>query len=186
VDYKKLDDQTLVRLMARSDEGALSELYDRYGRLVYSMALNSLGDPALAEEVSQDVFYRVWKNAVSYDAVQGKVSTWLVSIARNRAIDEVRRMQVRPESNQIPWELAGFDQIGDPIDVEAEFDQSQRQGRVRMAVAQLPDDQRTVLAFAYFQGLSHREIAELLNEPLGTIKTRIRLAMKKLSGLLEE
>lgn len=186
MDYKKFDDQTLIRLMSKGDEGALSELYDRFGRLVYSIALNALGDTSLAEEITQDVFFRVWKNAATYRAEHGKVVTWMAGITRNRAIDEIRRLNVRPEAELSPW---GDEEVGlmdEKMNVEESIELTQRQNRVRKAISQLPHEQRQVLAYAYFQGYSHREIAEKLNEPLGTVKTRIRLAMKKLKIDLEE
>jgi RNA polymerase sigma-70 factor (ECF subfamily) len=98
VDYKKFSDHTLLQLMEQKDENALGELYDRYSRLVYSIALNSLGEEAAAEEVTQDVFFRVWKNSASYRKEIGKVATWIAAITRNRSIDEIRRLSVRPEA----------------------------------------------------------------------------------------
>ena len=186
MDYKKFDDQTLLRLMSQKDQAALGELYDRFGRLVFSIALNTLGDPLLAEEVTQDVFFRVWENAASYQSEHSKVVTWVTSITRNRAIDELRRINVRPEANLAPWEPEDMDLREESSDVEALVELTQRQNRVRRAIAGLPQEQRRVLAYAYFRGYSHREIAELTNEPLGTVKTRIRLAMKKLRGSLED
>ena len=102
MDYRELDDNALMRLMARKQEDSLSELYDRYGRLVFSVALNVLVDDALAEEVTQDVFLRVWNKAVTFDENLGKVSTWLASVARHRAIDVLRSRRKRPEGN-LAW-----------------------------------------------------------------------------------
>ncbi len=186
MNYKQLDDQTLLRLIARSQDSALSELYDRYNRLVYSMALNAVGDGALAEEITQDVFVRIWEKAETYRAEQGKVITWMASITRYRAIDVIRRQKVRPEGNQTPWTEAVTADLPDSVDVEDEAELAQRRVRVHQAIAQLPAEQRQALAYAYFQGYSHREIAEALNEPVGTIKTRIRLAMQKLRLALSE
>lgn len=186
VDYKKFDDEALLRLVVLAQEQALGALYDRYGRLVYSMALNVTGDPGLAEEITQDVFLRVWNKAETYRAEQGKVITWLSSIARYRAIDLLRRRSIRPEGNLASWvEEVGLKQP-DSVDVEAEIEMAQRRYRVRWAMAQLPPEQRQALAYAYFQGYSHSEIAKRLREPLGTVKTRIRLAMQKLRQLLHE
>lgn len=185
MDYKKFNDQTLLRLISKKDEDALGELYDRFARLVYSIALNSLGDLALAEEVTQDVFFRVWKNAASYRSEHGKVVTWMAGITRNRAIDEIRRMNSRPESNLAPWESAATELINGSTDVETSIEDTQVQHLVRLAIAQLPIEQQQALAYAYFQGYSHREIADILGEPLGTVKTRIRLAMKKLRVYLD-
>jgi RNA polymerase sigma-70 factor (ECF subfamily) len=186
MEIRNLDDESLLRLIARSQENALSELYDRYNRLVYSVALNTLGSPEQAEEVTQDVFLRVWRKAATYQPEQGKVITWIASIARNCAIDMLRRQKVRPEGNLIEW---GGEEAFDPptaFDVEGEVETWQSQRRVRQAVAQLPEAQRQALAYAFFQGYSHSEIANLLNEPLGTVKTRIRLAMEKLRQVLRE
>jgi RNA polymerase sigma-70 factor, ECF subfamily len=184
MDYTRLDDESLLRLIARSNENALGELYDRYHRLVFSVALNALADPAHAEEITQDVFVRVWEKAESYHSAQGHVATWLASIARNRAIDVFRHSRSRRENLQISWEeVESFDPPA-PQNVEAEVDLAQRQRQVRWAVAQLPEDQKHALGLAYFQGLPHLEISQTLNEPLGTVKTRIRLGMQKLRQLL--
>jgi RNA polymerase sigma-70 factor (ECF subfamily) len=186
VDYKKFDDETLLRLIASAQESALGELYDRYGRLVYSMALNTVGEPTLAEEITQDVYLRVWNKADTYRSDQGKVITWIASIARYRAIDVLRRQSVRPEGNRATWSDDEPFELPDPGDIEELVETSQRKQRIRAAIAQLPEEQRRALALAYFQGYSHTEIAEILNEPLGTVKTRIRLAMQKLRGILQE
>jgi RNA polymerase sigma-70 factor (ECF subfamily) len=185
MDYTQLNDETLLRLIARSQENALSELYDRYSRLVYSVALNALGDPSHAEEITQDVFVRVWEKAETYQTEQGRVATWLTSIARNRSIDIFRHSRVRRENLQISWEEAETLDPPAPQNVEWEVDLAQRQQRVRWAVAQLPDEQKQALGLAFFQGLSHPEIAQALCEPLGTVKTRIRLGMQKLRQLLQ-
>jgi RNA polymerase sigma-70 factor (ECF subfamily) len=186
VDYKKFDDAALLRLIARTQEPALGELYDRYRRLVYSMALNATGDAGLAEEITQDVFLRVWNKAETYRPEQGKVITWLSSIARYRSIDLLRRQAIRPEGNRAAWAEEGNSLISDGPDIEGEVMISQRQQVVRKAINQLPVEQRQALAYAYFQGYSHSEIAEVLKEPLGTVKTRIRLGMQKLRHLLQE
>jgi RNA polymerase sigma-70 factor (ECF subfamily) len=186
MDYKKFDDQTLMRLASHQDENALGELYERFSRLVYSIALNTLNDPALAEEITQDVFLRVWKSARTYRAESGKVVTWMAGITRNRAIDEIRRLNVRPEAKLAVWEPDDLDLVDESMDVEGKVELIQQQNRVRQAISQLPIEQQQALAYAFFQGYSHREIAEVLNEPLGTIKTRIRLAMNKLRTVLDE
>jgi RNA polymerase sigma-70 factor (ECF subfamily) len=185
MDYTRLDDETLLSLIARVNENALGELYDRYSRLVFSVALNVLSDPARAEEVTQDVFVRVWENARTYRAEQGRVATWLTSITRNRAIDVFRRGRVRRENLHISWEEVESLNPSAPQNVEAEVDLVQRQRRVRWAVTQLPEEQKQALGLAFFQGFSHLEIADALGEPLGTVKTRIRLGMHKLRLLLQ-
>jgi len=103
VDYKSLDDAAILRLIAHHKSEALSDLYDRYGRLVYSLAYNTVGNEETAEEIVQDVFTRVWGKAATYDVDQAKVSTWLISITRNRSIDELRRLKVRPENYSVGW-----------------------------------------------------------------------------------
>jgi RNA polymerase sigma-70 factor (ECF subfamily) len=186
VDYKKLDDEALMRLIALTQEQALGTLYDRYNRLVYSMALNTTGDPGLAEEITQDVFLRVWNKAETYRPEQGKVVTWMSSITRYRAIDLLRQRGIRPEANRLDWADGVSPDLPDEVDVEFEVEVAQRRQRVRMALAQLPPEQRQALAYAFFQGYSHSQIAEALSEPLGTVKTRIRLAMQKLRQILYE
>lgn len=184
MDYEKLDDEALLRLISRSHEAALGEFYERYGRLVYSMAFNVIGDADMAEEITQDVFLRVWEKAETYRAEQGKVSTWLVSITRHRAIDLLRRARIRPEGNRAAWAEELDLEFPNPTSAEGEAEHSQRRQLVRRALAQLPPEQRLALSYAFFQGYSHSEIARLLNEPLGTVKTRIRLAMQKLRQIL--
>jgi RNA polymerase sigma-70 factor (ECF subfamily) len=185
VNCSLLDDGTLLNLIAHAEEDALSELYDRYSNLVYSVAMNAMSDQALAEEITQDVFVRVWERAATYRSEQGNVATWMASIARNRAIDIYRHNQARGRNLNISWET--IDSLEPPAsqNVEAEVDLAQRVQHVRWAVAQLPEDQRLALGLAYFQGLTHPEIAQRLGEPLGTVKTRIRLAMLKLRDLIQ-
>lgn len=188
MDYTTFDDEALMRLIAHTRAEALSVLYDRYGRLVYSLAFRTLGDAAAAEEVTQDVFLRVWEKARSYQAEQAKVSTWLISIARHRAIDLLRQRGARPEGYSIAWDDVSQNAMPrtawrNPEEIGGQAIQAQR---VREAVATLPTEQRQALALAFFQGYSHSEIAERLHEPLGTVKTRIRMAMQKLRHLLAE
>jgi RNA polymerase sigma-70 factor (ECF subfamily) len=185
-DYSTVDDETLVRLIVQARAEALSELYDRYSRLVFSLALNSVGNPATAEEITQDVFLRVWQRARQYNAGRAKVSTWLTSITRHRAIDQLRRRSSRPEQHSVTWaELAPGAEpaVNDP---EHAASLTMERERVRAAIAQLPEEQKQVLALAYFQGLTQSQIAETLDLPLGTVKTRIRLGMQKLRDLLQE
>lgn len=180
------DDASLMELLALKQEDALSDLYDRYGRLVYSVALNSVGDQATAEEIVQDVFVKVWEKAANYDATKAGVSTWLIRITRNRSIDELRKEKVRLDKTSISWSKVPFSAglIGPGPEEETELFWTQN--LVRYALDTLPPEQREVLALAYFKGYSHREIAELLGIPLGTVKTRVRLAMQKLRLVLSE
>lgn len=181
-------DETLLRLMAHSQADALSELYDRYSRLVFSVAFQTLGNRELAEEVTQDAFLRAWQHAASYQPAQGKVATWLASISRHRAIDVLRSQQVRPEGHSLSWDelpywdLAGV--ISGPNSVEDGLVEASESQRVRAALAQLPPDQQKTLGLAYFSGMTQEQIAEALGQPLGTVKTRIRLGMQKLRSIL--
>ena len=186
MEYRNLDDSAILRLMAHRQEQALSELYDRYSRLVFSVALNVLVDEALAEEVTQDVFLRVWDKAETFDSNLGKVSTWLASVARHRAIDILRSRRIRAEGNLAGFSIDDALNLPAPANVEYEVEQINRQQRVRRAMAQLPEAQRQALAYAYLLGYSHSQIAAALNEPLGTVKTRIRLAMQNLRNLLTD
>lgn len=181
----KATDYELMRGIARGDETALTDLYDRYGRLVMSVALGVVGDQATAEEVTFDVFMRVWQNAAGYDPALAKVPTWLSRLARNRAIDQLRREAIRPAAHSVSFSedvsLPGERASGD---TESAVQLALEQQRVREAVAQLPREQRQALALAYFQGYTHREIARLLDLSLGTVKGHIRGGMIKLRELL--
>jgi len=186
IDCTKLDDKALVQLMIQDHEPALSELYDRYGRLIFSVAHHIVGSGVLAEEITFDVFQRTWDKAHTYRANRAKVRTWMVSMARNRAIDVLRREGVRPEHNSLSW----TELIGEPTargnSPETAVALTLRRQKVRSALTELPDEQRQVLALAYFGGYSHSQIAEECDLPLGTVKTRIRLGMKKLRHLLQD
>jgi RNA polymerase sigma-70 factor (ECF subfamily) len=187
VNYSTFDDATLLGLIARSHADALSELYDRYSRLVFSLAVGLVGDHATAEEITLDVFARVWDRAATYRPEQAKVSTWLTSIARYRSIDELRRRGARSESHSVPLAEVSSEAIPWVDSPEQAAELALQQQRVRAALADLPLDQREALGLAYFKGYTHREIAEALGQPLGTVKTRIRLAMQKLrQALLDE
>lgn len=186
MDYKKFDDEALIRLITQGNQNAISELYDRYSRLVYSIALNATDNPSLAEDITQDVFIRIWEKADTYRSDQAKVSTWMTSIARYRTIDLIRRQKARPEGNREPWATVEELKPSDPINTETQVDLSLRRQQVRDALAKIPSAQRDALAYAFFGGYSHTEIAEILGEPLGTVKTRIRLAMQKLRDILAD
>ena len=180
------DDIQLIRLIAQSRQDAITELFERYKRLVFSVAFAIVGDQGVAEEITLDVFVQVWQKADSYRPELAKVSTWIMAITRNHAIDLLRWQRSRPESNSVQWE----DRIiqNGPIihNLEEQIESTLKEERVRKAVAQLPEDQREALALAYFRGYTQSQISESLKQPLGTIKTRIRLGMQKLRKLLEE
>lgn len=186
VNHSTLDDAALIRLIAQKQPDALSELYDRYYGLVFSLALHIVREQATAEEITLDVFTKVWEKAVTYQAEQAKVSTWLTSIARYQSIDVLRRQRVRPEGNSISWAEVLPQAIPHVDNPEEATELTIRRERVRAAVAQLPAEQKEVLALAYFKGYTHRQVSEALGQPLGTVKTRIQLAMKKLRYLLTD
>jgi RNA polymerase sigma-70 factor, ECF subfamily len=179
------DDERLILGIAAAQTEALAVLYDRYGRLVFSLAVRVLNDEGLAEEVTQDVFTQCWNKAGQYRSEQGKVITWLTSMARNRSIDLLRRRSVRPEGHQVGWADGTSPDLPDPLDVEATVEVDQDRHRLLAAIAALPEEQKRVLALSYYQGMSHQEISTELGEPLGTVKTRLRLAMQKLRQTLE-
>lgn len=186
MDYSKLDDEVLIRLIAVENADSLGELYDRYNRLIFSLALNIIGDRQTAEEITLDVYTLVWKKAEQYRPERAKVSTWLTKITRNRSIDELRRRGSRPEQHSVDLFELSPSKIPLEDDLEEIANISFRRDRVRSAVSQLPEDQKVALQLAYFRGYTHRQIAETLDQPLGTVKTRIRLAMIKLRKLLSD
>jgi RNA polymerase sigma-70 factor (ECF subfamily) len=179
-------DLELMRRLGHAENEALRELYRRYGGLVYGIALRVTGDEAAAEEVAQDVFMSAWRGASSYRAEKGSVATWLGRIARNRAVDALRARKTRGGSARDEWSEAA--EAVDPrtIDPEEETSRALRAQEVRGAVAELPEAQRLALSLAFFQGLSHSEIAAALSLPLGTVKSRIRDAMRSLRGRLRQ
>lgn len=181
--FAAMDDENLIRAVTQKNAVALEVLYDRYGRLVFSMAYNVISIEAVAEEITQDVFIQVWQRAVTYNPGHGKVTTWLASIARHRAIDVYRRQRSHPDEIDNGWEEDSYE-LPDSLDLQFEVESSEQAGRVRTALNQLPDEQKRVLALAFFKGLTQQEIADEIDEPLGTVKTRIRLAMQKLRLIL--
>lgn len=186
MDYHTYADQDLIRLITLEHPEALEVLYDRYSKLVFSLAYNSLGERNAAEDIVQEVFTRIWQKADTYQAERGQVTTWLSSITRYRTIDMLRRRGVRPEKSSVSWAELPGGEIADGGATDQIAEQALLRKKVRQAVNKLPIEQRKALALAYFRGYSHREIAENLNEPLGTVKTRIRLGMQKLREYLRD
>ena len=184
MNLERADDAVLIAQIAKAHADALEVLYTRYNRLVFSVALAVVGDRNVAEEVTLDVFMRVWRGAKTYRPARAKVRTWLMVIARNHAIDVLRRRRRRPDS--ISLDLNDITLLGenDMPDPEESAEMAVQRKEIRDAFEQLPDEQRQVLLLAYFKGYSQSQIAELLAQPLGTIKTRVRLGMNKLRRLL--
>lgn len=177
---------TLLAAVNRGDLHAFEELYDRHSGIVYALLLRILGNAEDAQEVLQETFIKAWADSHRYDASRGSEVAWLISIARSRGIDRLRSRRVRATRES---------EAGREISIRSSFvenrtgsDQavaSQERSAVRGALADLPEAQRIALELAYFEGLSQSEIAERLGEPLGTIKTRMQLGMKKLRERLK-
>jgi RNA polymerase sigma-70 factor (ECF subfamily) len=185
VNYSTLDDVMLISLIVQSHSDALSELYDRYSCLVFSLALRLVGDRSTAEEITLDVFTRVWQRADMYRPEKARVNTWLTGITRYRAIDMLRRQRAHGIVSTVNWAEVDPGAVSHVNDPEEAAELALQRQRIRLAMAELPSDQREALTLAYFRGYTHREIAEALDEPLGTVKTRIRLAMQKLRQILQ-
>jgi RNA polymerase sigma-70 factor (ECF subfamily) len=185
-EYALYGDEALIRLIAQSQQQALAQLYDRYNRLIFSLALAIVNDRETAEEITLDVFMRVWQKAGTYRAEQAKVSTWLTHIARHHAIDVLRRRAARLDQSALHWEDAISNIESSHPDPQESVELSLRRERIHAALAQLPAEQKQALFLAYFGGYTQSQIAELLAQPLGTIKTRLRLAMQKLRASLSE
>jgi len=184
-DRRDPTDGELVRRMSDGDVSALEELYNRYSRAVYSFAVRIVGDGPVAEEILQEAFTRAWQQAGRFELARGSFASWLLSITHNLAIDELRRRQRRPQrasSVDITDVLRG--KVDITADVEEAAEMSELRARIRAAMDQLPKPQQRVIELAYFEGLTQREISASLNEPLGTVKTRMRLAMQKLKDYL--
>jgi RNA polymerase sigma-70 factor (ECF subfamily) len=185
VEARTLSDEALVMLVSGRDERAFEQIYDRYSDLVYSVALRIVADPAIAQDVAQEVFLRLWRAPSSYDSGRGRFANWLVSVARNRAVDEVRtrgRRRLREVGSATAIDDPPDGQVEDPSAIaQADMDSK----AVRRALGGLPEEQRLTLELAYYGGLTQQEISQLLNQPLGTVKTRTRLAMKKLRLALQ-
>lgn len=182
-----MDDTALVERTAHGDEDALGQLYDRFGRVVYSLCLRIVRDTATAEELTQEVFVRLWRSAASFDPSRAHLNTWLLRIAHNLALNELRRRQSRPVvAPDVDWDTASA-ALKDPdlhSDPARAADQRERAETVRGALAQLPPPQRQAIELAFYGGLTQSEVAAALGEPLGTIKSRIRLGSQRLRELL--
>lgn len=176
-------DGELIRGAATGDEQAIAALYDRYGPVVYAVAFRIVGQRADAEEVVVEAFAQAWRDAARFEAARGSVAGWLTMIARSRALDLVRararreRITAAAAADRPEAPLAMGEGRADPFRA---LDHAERRVRVREALESLSPPQRQAIELAYFEGLSQSEIAERLQEPLGTIKTRVRLAMQKL------
>jgi len=183
-------DERLMTAIVLRDEPAFAVLYDRYVDLVYSASLRVLADPQLAEDATQDIFVRLWRRPEAFIADRGRFLSWLMSVVRNRAVDELRargrrrrREAMGPGETEEDFLAAIPCEQDDPLQAAQVHEE---QILVRGALCALPADQRRALELAYFGGLTQQEIAFALHEPLGTVKTRIRLGMQKLRRALQD
>jgi RNA polymerase sigma-70 factor (ECF subfamily) len=175
-----LSDEALVLMAARSEESALAELYDRYGRTAYGLALRVLRDQSLAEDAVQEAFLTVWRTAAQFVPERGKASTWILTLVHRRAVDAVRHEQRRRAH---PLERAA-EPLVDGVEEDAWL-RLQRE-RVQLALRRLPDAQREALELAYYGGFTQSELAERLGQPLGTIKSRMFSGLSRMRELLGE
>lgn len=163
------DDASLLALVQRGDEQAMASLFDRYSKVVYSVALRVLRDPASAEDVLQEIFMQIWRSPDSFIATRGSLGGWLAVVSRNRSIDALRRKRPTESVDEIA--------LSSPFNLADEAERNLMIGKAREVIVLLPGDQRKTLEMAFFDGLTHSEIAEMTGDPLGTVKTRIRSAL---------
>ena len=185
LDYSAAPDDRLILALEYRDEQALETLYDRYGDYVYSVCLRMVGDVQLAEDLTQEVFLRLWRRPDLYDVSRGRFVTWLLSVARNRSIDE-RRSRGRRFRHETPPSLAAEEMLASApaADGDDAAILSDERVVIERALETLPREQRLAIQLAYFGGYTQQEIAQGLHQPLGTVKTRIRLGLQKLRLIL--
>jgi RNA polymerase sigma-70 factor (ECF subfamily) len=174
-----LSDEELVALLHADPQRGIAALYDRFGRLVFSVALRIVQDHGAAEEITQDVFLGCWRHIDAYQSRRGSMAAWLLAIAHNRAIDELRSRRGSEARRSTPYDELRHVAHGDL------FENALLRDDVRRALADLPPAQREVIELIYWRGLTRREVAEQLELPLGTVHTRLRLGMEKLRTLLD-
>lgn len=186
LDLSPQADDKLVLRIADGDSSALEELYDRYVRQCFGLALRMLGNPQQAEDVVQEVFVKLWSQPNLYSAEKGKFVSWLLSLVHHRCVDELRKKSSTEVALDDPVSGSKLDVEPDPEPDPGDQVWLREQGRtVRQALEQISPNQRQVLELAYFGGLSQSQIASRLNQPLGTVKTRMRLGLQSLRALLE-
>ncbi len=185
-EFRELEDQQLIHQSASGEKEALEELFYRYGTAVYSMARYMLRNEALAEEATQDVFLNIWLKAGSYNSERGQPKAWLMSVAHHKIVDIIRsRRRNIAMAHPTDYETLELMPSGQRATDEQALTNLEGE-RIRKALDILPPAQREVINLAYFHGLSQSEIAQKLEQPLGTVKTRVRLALQKLRAELEE
>ena len=175
--YLLFADEDLISLVGHGDAEAFATLYDRHSRAAYSLAYRMMGERQAAEDLAQDAFLKVWRSATSYRADRGSVRTWLLSIVHNRGIDQLRSLASRRRTQD---KIEASAPKSQPSEAFAESWRNSQREQVREALKTLPEEQLKILELAYFSGYTHVEIAELLGLPLGTVKDRMRLGLKKI------
>jgi RNA polymerase sigma-70 factor (ECF subfamily) len=181
-DFRESDRELAERLQRR-DTRAMADLYDRFGRLVYSVIYTIVRDTGIAEDLLQETFLRIWNRASGFDAEKGALGPWLLTVARNRAIDHIRSAGARHAKNA--FELEEREHPSLMIDAQLDLQNKDQARAIRTAIGKLNEKQRRVIELAYYEGLSQTEMAEKLGEPLGTVKTWVRSALKKLRDELQ-
>ncbi|MBI3472878.1 MAG: sigma-70 family RNA polymerase sigma factor [Candidatus Solibacter usitatus] len=172
------DDSALAERLRRRDQQAMADLYDRYGRLAYSVIFRIVRDSGIAEDLTQETFLRVWNRMPGFDSARGSLGAWLLAVARNRAIDYLRSVDGRMARSA--YEVVDLENPALFANLEKEVLGSDQARRIRQALEKLNVNHRTVIELAYFEGLSQTEMAEKLSQPLGTVKTWVRAALKVL------
>jgi len=175
--YAILADEDLMSLMDGGDAGAFAALYDRHSRAGYSLAYRMMGEKQAAEDLTQDAFLKVWRSAGGYRSERGSVRTWILSIVHNRGIDQIRSLASRRRTQDRVEQSAPRSQ---PSEAFAEAWRNRQREQIRGALNTLPEEQLKILELAYFSGYTHVEISNLLDLPLGTVKGRMRLGLKKI------
>jgi len=172
------NDRELAERLKQRDAGAMAELYDKYGGLLYSVILRAVTNPATAEDLVQETFLRIWNRIHTFDTEKGRLEGWIVTIARNRAIDYLRSLRSQPGESSAT--LEDLEHSGLFVTRETEADRLTRRKAVGDALERLSEEQRAVLELTHFQGLTQTEIAERMHKPLGTVKSLVRSALKLL------
>src|SRR5256884_9010020 len=179
-------DEALLNAIAGGAVWAMDSLYQRYSRILYSLAYRMVADHQVAEDLLQDAFLSVWRRASSYAPQSGTVRSWLISIVHHRTIDYLRAVRRRAGLKEVTWEEVELDERTAFPDVWEEALRSVQSAQLRAALVNIPSEQRMVIELAYFQGWTHSEIAEGCEIPLGTVKARMRLGLSRLKGLLAQ
>jgi len=181
------NDAELARRLQKREPQAMADLYDRFGRLAYSLIFSIVRDTGVAEDLVQETFMRVWNRAGAFDAERGALGTWLMAVARNRAIDHIRSASARMDRNVYELDLFERPEHGTSsslVDMDRDVLNADSARRVKAAMAKLSQNHQKVIELAYYEGLSQTEMAERLGQPLGTIKTWVRTALKHLKDEL--